>query len=109
NEKVKISLEVLNTGEFPGKEVVQVYIRAPKAKIDKPFQELKEFYKTRLLNPNEKEKVEIEIDLKALASYNGEVWLVEKGEYEVRVGSSSRDIRLINRFIVDDEKWRHTS
>ncbi|MEM3636330.1 MAG: beta-glucosidase [Thermoproteota archaeon] len=109
NEKVKISLEVLNTGEFPGKEVVQVYIRAPKAKIDKPFQELKEFYKTRLLNPNEKEKVEIEIDLKALASYNGEVWLVEKGEYEVRVGSSSRDIRLINRFIVDDEKWRYTS
>ncbi|MEM3809264.1 MAG: fibronectin type III-like domain-contianing protein, partial [Thermoproteota archaeon] len=77
--------------------------------IDKPFQELKEFYKTRLLNPNEKEKVEIEIDLKALASYNGEVWLVEKGEYEVRVGSSSRDIRLINRFIVDDEKWRYTS
>lgn len=109
NEVIKISFEVLNTGKFPGKEVAQVYIRAPKTKIDKPFQELKGFHKTRILNPGEAERVEMEIDLKSLASYDGEEWLVEKGEYEVRVGASSRNIKLIGRFTIDEEKrWKYT-
>jgi beta-glucosidase len=103
DNSVKVSFEISNTGNFPGKEVAQAYIRAPKGKLDKPLQELKGFYKTRLLNPGETEKVEIEIDLKSLASFDGEMWLVEKGEYEARVGSSSRDIRLVGKFTINEE------
>jgi len=101
---VKVLFEITNTGNLPGKEVAQIYVRAPKGKIDKPLQELKGFYKTRLLNPGETEEVTIEIDFSSLASFNGESWLVEKGEYELRIGSSSRDIRLIGKFILDEEK-----
>jgi beta-glucosidase len=100
NGRVKVSFEVENTGSLAGKEVVQVYIRAPKERVDKPFQELKEFRKTRLLNPGEKEKIEVELDFNSLASYDCGKWVVEKGEYEIRVGSSSRDIRLVGRFII---------
>ncbi|MCX8170858.1 MAG: beta-glucosidase [Candidatus Bathyarchaeota archaeon] len=97
---VKISFEITKTGSFPGKEVAQVYIRAPRGVIDKPFQELKGFHKTSLLNPGETEKVEIEISVDSLAIYNGDRWIIEKGRYEVRVGSSSRDIRLIGSFTI---------
>ncbi len=107
---IKIRLKVKNVGQFPGKEVVQVYIRAPRGKLDKPFQELKGFYKTRSLKPGEEEDVYIKIPVKYLASFNGAIWIVERGEYEIRIGSSSRDIRLIGRLSIDnnicfDKRW----
>lgn len=101
NNRVTVSFEVENTGGLPGKEVAQIYIRAPKGRVDKPFQELKEFHKTRLLNPGEKERITVELDFSSLASFDGGEWVVEKGEYEVRVGASSRDIRLTGRFTVN--------
>lgn len=104
DSSIKVRFKVKNTGKLPGKEVVQVYVKAPKGRIDKPFQELKGFHKTRLLDPGETEEVELELDLKSLASFDGGVWLLEDGEYEVRVGSSSRDIRLIGRFMIEEEK-----
>ncbi|MEM4871058.1 MAG: glycoside hydrolase family 3 N-terminal domain-containing protein [Thermofilaceae archaeon] len=100
---VIVSFEVMNTGSYPGKEVAQVYVRAPKGKLDKPFQELKAFKKTRLLNPGESERIELAIDVKSLASFDGREWVVESGVYEVRVGSSSRDIRLKGTFTVESE------
>lgn len=98
SDRVVVSFEVENAGSLPGKEVAQIYIRAPKGRLDKPFQELKGFHKTKLLNPGEKEKITVELEFSSLASYDGEKWVVEKGEYEVRVGASSRDIRLLKRF-----------
>ncbi|MCS7112702.1 MAG: beta-glucosidase [Nitrososphaerota archaeon] len=103
-EAIKIAFEVENVGGYPGKEVAQVYVKAPKGRIDKPFQELKGFHKTRLLKPGEVERVELELDLRSLASFDGWGWLLDKGEYEVRVGSSSRDIRLIGRFTIEEER-----
>jgi beta-glucosidase len=68
--------------------------------------EIRGFHKTRLLNPGETEKIEMEIDFKSLASFNGETWLVEKGEYELRVGASSRDIRLVSNFtLIEEERY----
>lgn len=104
NDRVRVSFDVVNNGNYPGKEVAQVYIRAPRGRIDKPFQELKGFHKTRLLNPGEMEKIEMELNFRELASFNGEVWLVEKGEYELRVGASSRDIRLMGHFTLTEER-----
>lgn len=104
NDRVRVSFDIANSGNYPGKEVAQVYIRAPKGRIDKPFQELKGFHKTRLLNPGEMEKIEMELDFRELASFNGEVWLAEKGECELRVGASSRDIRLMGNFTLTEER-----
>jgi len=101
---IKISFTITNTGRFGGKEVVQIYVRAPKGAVDKPFHELKGFYKTKLLNPGESETVEVEVDLRDLSSFNSGSWILERGEYEVRVGASSRDIRLTGVFTIDEER-----
>ncbi|KHC92893.1 beta-glucosidase [Thermotoga sp. Mc24] len=103
-ETLRVSYTITNIGDKAGKEVSQVYIKAPKGKIDKPFQELKAFHKTKLLNPGESEKIFLEIPLRDLASFDGKEWVVESGEYEVRVGASSRDIRLRDIFLVEGEK-----
>lgn len=101
DDSVKVSFNVVNNGSLPGKDVAQVYIRPPKGAIDKPYQELKGFHKTRLLKPGEAEEVEVEIRLKDLSSFDGKSWVLESGLYEVRVGASSRDIRLTCTFKID--------
>lgn len=98
---IVVTFEVKNTGNMVGKEVAQIYVRAPKGKIDKPYQELKGFEKTKLLGPGETQKIEVRIPVSSLASFNGHCWVVEKGEYEIRVGASSRDIRLIGKYVLD--------
>jgi len=98
---IVVTFEVKNTGNMAGKEVAQIYVRAPKGKIDKPYQELKGFEKTKLLGPGETQKIEVRIPVSSLASFNGHCWVVEKGEYEIRVGASSRDIRLIGKYVLD--------
>jgi beta-glucosidase len=92
-------------GGYPGKEVAQVYVKAPRGKLDKPFQELKAFKKTRLLKPGESEKIELTINVRDLASFDEseKVWLVEKGVYEVRVGASSRNIKLTGTFTIEND------
>lgn len=92
--EVVVRLKVRNSGRYPGKEVVQVYLRALESKFSRPFQELKGFRKTKLLAPGEEESVEVRVPLERLATFSGGKWVVEKGSYEVRVGASSRDIRL---------------
>ncbi|WP_291765644.1 glycoside hydrolase family 3 N-terminal domain-containing protein [Caldivirga sp. UBA161] len=101
-ELIKVSFDVINVGKYPGKEAAQVYVKAPQGSIDKPVQELKAFRKTRLLNPGESEHVELTINVRDLASFNEGrgMWIVDAGEYEVRVGASSRDIRLTGKFTI---------
>ncbi len=92
-EKVAVEVTVRNVGKFKGKEVVQVYVKAPKVQIVKPLQELKGFEKTKELLPGESERVKIEIPVKALASFGFGKWIVEPGKYEFRISASSRDHR----------------
>ncbi|RKX57227.1 MAG: beta-glucosidase, partial [Thermotoga sp.] len=93
---IRVSFDIVNIGEVPGKEVAQVYVRAPKGKAEKPFQELKGFVKTKLLNPGERERITVSVDIASLTYFNEKTnkWVLEKGIYEIRVGASSRDIRL---------------
>ncbi|MCS7105670.1 MAG: fibronectin type III-like domain-contianing protein, partial [Thermofilaceae archaeon] len=104
-DRIRVCFEIANTGRYPGKEVAQVYVRAPKGKIDKPFQELKAFRKTKKLSPGEVEKIELVVDVRDLASFDESsgYWVVEKGGYQIKVGSSSRDIRLVKDFIIGEE------
>ncbi len=92
--RVSVSVEVTNIGaQYSGKEVVQVYVSAPMGKMDKEYQSLAGFAKTKKLAPNQTQRLTITFDMTALASYFEEdaAYLLESGEYVVRVGNSSRD------------------
>ena len=95
-DQVELQVTVKNTGKVAGKEVAQVYLRAPKGQLEKPVQELKGFAKTRSLKPGESETLTIRIPVRLLASFDeaGSRWLLESGTYTFAVGSCSRDIAL---------------
>lgn len=90
---IRVTVRVENTGVVPGKEVVQVYL----SKIDGkgnayPMQALKGFEKTSLIDPGHGELLCIIIPWKELAVYEeaNAAWVIEEGEYVLRVGNSSR-------------------
>ena len=100
--KVKVGSDVItaqvtvkNTGDVAGKEVVQLYVTAPKGQLEKPAQELKAFAKTRELQPGESQTLTMEVPVRMLASFDeaGSQWLTEAGNYTFKMGSNSRDIR----------------
>jgi len=96
NDTIKVSLKVTNIGNYTGKEVVQVYASKGNSKIDRPIQELKSFVKTDNLKSGDAQDVVFKIPVYDLRYWNEETnaWTLEKGTYSIRVGSSSRDIRI---------------
>ena len=91
-----ITLNVKNIGNYPGKEVVQLYVSAPNAeKTNKPAKELKAFAKTKELQPGESVTVTLSVKASELASYNEESssWIVDEGNYAFLLAASSRDIK----------------
>lgn len=101
--KMTVTVAVKNSGSVAGKEVVQLYLSAPTAEIEKPDQELKGFAKTKLLQPGESQQLVFELDARALASFRSGIssWVADAGKYEVRIGASSKDIRLKTLFDLD--------
>ena len=103
---VSVRVKVTNTGsEYPGKEVVQVYYSAPDGQIEKPYQELAAFAKTKLLLPGESEELTISWPIREMASYSEKraAWVLEAGNYYIRVGSSSRTTRIEAAFELTKE------
>lgn len=92
-DKIKVSCMLGNTGNVKGAEVVQVYIGKPKSKVNRALKELKGFKKVSLGSGN-KEQVEIEISVDALAFYDESIsdWNLEKGSYVIYVGNASDKI-----------------
>lgn len=90
---MKLSVRVENTGETAGQQVVQAYVTAPEGKLAKPWQELAGFAKTCVLQPGEGEELEVAFDFADLASFDEEAgaYVLEAGEYVVRLGTSSVD------------------
>ena len=91
---VTINVTVKNTGNVSGKEVAQVYVTAPKGRIEKPAHELKAFAKTRELQPGESQTLTMTVERRDLASFDeaNSQWLTEAGLYTFRIGNSSRNI-----------------
>ncbi|QKG58853.1 glycoside hydrolase family 3 C-terminal domain-containing protein [Hymenobacter sp. BRD128] len=100
--KITASLNVTNSGPVAGKEVVQLYVHAPKGILAKPESELRAFAKTRLLAPGQSQILTFTLTAADLASYNtaAEAWQTDAGTYTARAGASSLDIRQSATFSV---------
>ncbi|MEI8006675.1 MAG: glycoside hydrolase family 3 C-terminal domain-containing protein [Bacteroidota bacterium] len=100
--KVEVSFNVTNTGKKEGAEVAQVYIHQIKSGVIRPVKELKGFSKV-FLKPGETNRVNIILTHDAFEYYDVEKksWVIEPGDFEFLVGSSSRDIRLKKTFRVE--------
>jgi len=94
NDDVTVSIDVRNTGQRRGSEVVQVYVRDVESTLLRPEKELKGFAKV-VLDPGEERTVEITLSPRSFAAWDPERhgWFTEPGEFEILVGASSVDIR----------------
>lgn len=102
-------VRVKNTGDFPGKEVVQVYVNAPQGKLGKPLRCLAAFGKTRLLNAGEEQELELEVKDERFASYDDSgvtghksCYVLEAGIYEFYIGIDVRSASLAGSFEVEE-------
>ena len=94
------AITVKNTGSVAGKEAVQLYITAPKSKLQKPAIELKAFGKTRELKPGESQQLLLTFSGYDLASYDTDqqAWVTDGGEYTAKFAASAEDIRQTVKF-----------
>lgn len=99
-----VTFDITNTGTRRGKEVAEVYIKQFDSVIFKADKELKGFEKVDLM-PNETKTVTIELDERAFSYYNVNIkdWSIEKGNYQILVGASSRDIKLTYDFSLEGD------
>ncbi|MBI1176237.1 beta-glucosidase [bacterium] len=94
NEATQVLVDVKNTGNREGTEVVQLYVRDCISCVTRPVKELKGFRKISL-KPGETKTVALDITPESLAFYDTNMkWSVEPGEFEIMVGNSSRDADL---------------
>ncbi|MEK4370795.1 beta-glucosidase family protein [Paenibacillus sp. FSL R5-0473] len=101
-DEVNVQVRVTNTGDRAGKEIVQLYVSDVESTVIRPVRELKGFAKVAL-EPGESKVVSFTLNKRSFAYYNVDMkdWHVETGEFEIQVGSSSRDIHVHTRVNVE--------
>jgi beta-glucosidase len=94
-DQLEVTLTLTNTGKRAGKEVVQLYVVDTESTLQRPVKELKAFDKIELA-PGESKQVSFVLSVRDFSYYSKQYdrWLAESGEFEILVGSSSRDMRL---------------
>ena len=103
---VSVTVNVTNTGDtYSGKEVVEVYFSAPDGSIEKPYQELAGFAKTDNLAPGESQKLTVTYKKTEMSSYDEAkaAYVMEDGDYIVRVGDSSRNTKVAGVLTLDKD------
>ncbi len=99
-DTLRLSIKVQNSGRVAGKEVIQLYIHDKISSVTTPVKVLKGFTKIEI-KPGDKETVSFELPCKELGLWNKDMnYMVEPGEFEIMVGSSSEDIYLRDSVIV---------
>lgn len=93
---VTVSVDVTNTGQVAGKEVVQVYVSDPQSDLVRPLKELKGFTKVEI-QPGETKTVSIPLDFRAFAYYHPsyQQWITEDGDFNILIAASAADIRFV--------------
>ena len=102
-QKVTVSFELENISATDGKEVVQIYVGAASSRVSRPVKELKAFAKY-FVKAGERVKAALELDKSAFTywSYQSAKKETEDGIYEIFVGASSADIRLIGKIKIEN-------
>lgn len=105
NETLTVKVDVTNTGNCKGKEVIQLYISAKEGQVIRPVRELRAFKKISL-NPGETKTVVLELDGRAFSYWNTEIhdWYMEPGSYEIQIGKSAQEILLKKEVQVRTER-----
>ena len=103
-DTLTVSVTVKNTGHVAGREVVQLYVRDCESTVIRPVKELKGFEKIELA-PGESKVIVFTLERNAFAFYSDKIhdWFVESGDFEVMIGSSSRDIKLSSVIHVESD------
>lgn len=96
-QTVSVKTKVNNIGKFPGKETVQLYVNVPQGELDQPYQTLAAFAKSSEVAPGSSTEVKLTFDLSDIASYfeKQASYILEKGDYIIRLGTSCRDTSVI--------------
>ena len=104
SETLRVSVDVTNTGNRFGKEVVQLYVAPKNSTVIRPVRELRAFEKTGIA-PGETKTVTFLLDSRAYAYWSTEIhgWHVESGEYEIQIGKNAKDIVLSRTVYVESE------
>ena len=88
-QSLKVSIDVSNTGNYDGQEIVQLYIRDLVGSVTRPLKELKNFQKI-MIKKGETKTVSFELNVEDLKFYNSDLnFVAEPGEFEVFIGPDS--------------------
>ena len=109
NGIVSAQFEIENTGQSAGAEVAQLYVHEENPGLMRPEKELKGFKKI-FLQPGEQQVVSIPLTRSAFSYYDPAQsgWVAQKDDFEILIGSSSRDIRLRDNFKLAAQKQART-
>ena len=109
--KIKISLVIKNAGKRDGKEIVQVYVKAPQGRLGKASRVLAAFKKTKLLKAGDSQNIDIEFSDYDFASFDDyldsetkDCFILEKGKYTVFVGNSVRAELRAGEFEIEKDE-----
>ena len=104
-ERVKVCYNIKNIGKYDAKEVSEVYVRPISPMVYRPLKELKGFEKT-FVKAGSSETVEVVLERSAFAYWSmaKDCWTVDDGVYEIDVGASAQDIRLVGKVKVKNGK-----
>ncbi len=108
-DSINVKINIQNTGEISGKEVIQIYSCPPQGKLGKPLRNLIGYKKTKLLQPKEKQEIIFNIQKKEMASYddNGSTgypfsYVLEEGTYYIFAGFNVREAKPAGQFVIDE-------
>lgn len=109
DSQIQVDVEVTNTGDYAGKEVVQVYYGAPQGVLGKAAKSLAAYAKTPLLQPGESQKMTLQFDISSMASYDDSgktghksAFVLEAGDYSIYVGNSVRNATEQGAYIQEE-------
>ncbi len=100
-DAIQVKLTVMNIGDYPGREVVQLYFSAPQGQLGKPARQLVRYHKTALLSPGNSEEITFTFDVSEMASYDdiGRIqkssWVLERGDYALYLGTDVRSAKKL--------------
>jgi beta-glucosidase len=103
-QSLDAKVDVTNTGEVTGKDVVQLYVRAIKSKVARPEKVLKAFAKVEL-EPKQTKTVTFKLDREAFWYFDAgqDTWAIEPGDFEILIGASSQDIRVSELLTIEPQ------